>query len=538
LWVLAVLLWWVRYHPPGVDLLVVEDDARQHVYWTARFQDPALFRDDLQTAFISSPMFAPLGYRALYSLGVPFMDPLPFSQLVTLVLLLTSLGLLDALARGIIADPRGRFFLCGLFLFFSLYDASGGFPRNFAFPLLLGFLVLVGRGRFRWGAGVLVLEALFYPPILLNTMLLAGWDLLRRFIQGARDRRWWGDSICLAVAAAAALSMLIWVYAPGDQTMPGKQVTLEQAREMPEFHEGGRSKFFRKSALAYWLVGRSGVGAIHLIGFAIILSIMAVGMRGRGLRLPPLAIDLCWTSLLLFGAAHLLLFRLHLPSRYTLYTLPLAFMLTIGANTGLFVDRMRPLWESVRRRLMGGPAPRGAGWLAFGLLLAVYVYVQSHHIARVDTQMAALDPLDREMLAFVGTLPKETLVAAHPVDADNIPLLSRRKVLVNRELSLPYYVGYYDRIRRRLSDVLQAYYAMRWEAVEALVERYGIGALVVRKERFQPPALQGAIYDEPFNRQVKANWRAGVPFVLADPPAERRCFENQRYVVLCWGKGT
>jgi hypothetical protein len=535
LWVLALFAWWVRYHPPGSDLLVFDDDARQHVYWTARFQDPDLFKDDLLTAFISSPVFDPPGYRFLYQLGVQFLDPLPFSQLITLFLLLLSLGLLEWVARGMIPDPRGRVFLGLLFLFFSLYDASGGFPRSFVYPLLLGFLLLLQRGALPWASLIVLLEAVLYPPILLNTLALAGVDFLGRWRRGENRKRYVGDVLWLTLAAAAAFLLLTAVYSAGDREILGRQVTVEEARAMPEFHSEGRTKFFRETLWEYLLIGRSGIGAIHLIGFAIILAAMGLTAGFRSIRVPSWAVHLTWTSLVLFAAAHLLLFRLHLPSRYTTYTMPLAFMLVIGASTGEFLARVGPGWERIWERALGRWRRR-VGWGVLMALLATYAYVQGHFIARVDTQVVALEPMDREMLAFVATLPKEATVAGHPMDMNNVPLLSRRKVLVNQELSMPYYLGYYMPVRQRLFDLFEAYYAGEWSEVESFVERYRVDGLVVRKAHFEAAQLNGMLYWEPFNRFVKQRWKGDERFALRAPPREFRCFENERYVVLCWNR--
>jgi hypothetical protein len=180
-------------------------------------------------------------------------------------------------------------------------------------------------------------------------------------------------------------------------------------------------------------------------------------------------------------------------------------------------------------------APGWLKWVVLGILALVYACVQGQYICRVDSQMVALEPIDLELMRFLESLSKGALVAGHPMDMDNVPLLARRKVLSNHELSLPYYLRYYDRVRRRITESFQAYYATRWETVEAFVERYGIDALVVRKEHFQKPFLAGRIYYEPFNAAVKAQLSGGGRLVLKDPPRNHRCFENDRYIVLCFG---
>jgi hypothetical protein len=84
----TVFLWATKYHPFLDTPRIIDDDARQHVYWTYRLQDPELFRDDLLAIFMASPHVAPLGYQALYAIGVRLMDALLFSQLLALVLLI------------------------------------------------------------------------------------------------------------------------------------------------------------------------------------------------------------------------------------------------------------------------------------------------------------------------------------------------------------------------------------------------------------------------------------------------------------------
>ena len=538
LWGIAVAAWWVRYFPPIGNLFVFDDDARQHVYWTARFIDPGLFPNDLLTDFISSKLFDPIGYQLLYKFGTRLLDPLLFGQVLTLVLLLASLWFLETLLKsGVVSSASGRFFCGLLFLFFSLYTFSGGLPRSFAYPLLLGFLVLLQWEMYSWAALTIVVQAAFYPPIMLNTLALASVGLLVRFIRGERGRRWLVGCAVLGAVVVGIWLGLSAVYDTGTEEIAGPKVTLEEAKRMPEFHKNGRSAFFRDNTVGYWLLGRSGIGAEYLIGFVLIFAVMGTVAGWRNAKIPALSIHLVWTSLVLFGAAHAVLFALHLPSRYTLYTLPLAMMIAIGAYTGPFVEAVRRtgLGDILRRnrRLV-----RKVGFITLAVVSAVYIYLQSTVIPKADPLVAALDPQDMEMLSYVGSLPKDAVVAGFPLDMDNAPLVSRRTVLVNCELSIPYFTRYYGTVEKRLIDVFKAYYADRWEDVEAFMERYGVSALVVNKTRFNKSFLDGPIYFEPFGTMIKRNMvkrdvEDSGPFVLLNPPEERCCFENSRYIILC-----
>jgi len=529
---LAVFVWWVRYHPPGVDLLVLDDDARQHVYWTARFKDPELFREDLLTEFISSTAIAPLGYKAVYRLGVEILDPLPLSQFLTLVLLIVSLMGLEALLRGLEIEKEGRAFSLFLFLFYSLYDSSGGLPRGFAFPSLIWFLAFYVREAPVGQALVIFSQSLLYPPILLNTMAMGALGAFRSLAREGRLRERVGRIVPVAVACLLSTSILLFVYAGAHSELLGSQVSVEEARSMPEFHEDGRSKFFRDNILEYLLLGRSGIGATRFVGFLIILAGMVLVAGSGVLRIPKTALELTWTSIALFSIAHLLLFRLHLPSRYTMYTLPLAFLITIGATTPPFLRALKERCQGPLSKLQSIPRPMK--WALVASTLALYSLVQGHLIVTRDTQVATVDKLEREMLAFLETLPKSALVAGHPMDMNDVPLLAKRKVLANQELSLPYHTGYYSKVKERLLDLFRAYYASSWEEVEAFVTKYGITALVVNKEHFANNPSDTRVYFEPFDSFVKELMGDRKNFVLSSPPRERICFENGRYLVLCW----
>jgi hypothetical protein len=138
------------------------------------------------------------------------------------------------------------------------------------------------------------------------------------------------------------------------------------------------------------------------------------------------------------------------------------------------------------------------------------------------------------MLQFLATLPTQSVVAGHPFDMDDVPLMAHRKVLANAETAFPYYLGYYYRIKDRVLDSLQAYYAAQWDTIVSFVQHYGVDAFVVHKERFHPLAGNDKIFYEPFDTLLKKELKDRTHFVLANPPSALRCFENERYIVLCF----
>ena len=291
LFLITLFLGWTRYHPIGEDVVVFDDDARQHVYWTAKFQDPDLFPDDPITDFISSYLFDPPGYQFVYRIGTRFMDPLPFSQLLSVAMMLLSVWLLDALLKRYGASPSARL-ICGtLFIFYCnmnfVHNVLGGLPRTFAYPLLMGFIIVLQKGFFKRSLLFVLFETVIYPPILLNTFALAGAEILTQFFKGASIKKLLPDTAVLVALVCAAGLFLANIYGGEGREAAGPQVTYEQAKQMEEFHPGGRSEFFQDNPVSYYLFGRSGIGVRHLSGFLVIGFVMAAVLGFRRMKRPP-----------------------------------------------------------------------------------------------------------------------------------------------------------------------------------------------------------------------------------------------------------
>lgn len=535
LWGLACCIWWVRYHPFGLAGVVFDDDARQHIYWMARFLDPALFPDDPTTDFIASYIFAPLGYQWLYRCGTMFLEPLLLSQVVSLGLLLGALWLLDGLVRFYTDDRLNRCISGLLFLLYHthnpIHNIMGGFARSFAMPLLLLFLLFLQRQALRTALLVVFIELVFYPPTLLNTLALAGDELLKRWWRRQRDRWLALDIVCLLAVTAAAAVVLVSVYSE-EKAVSGANVTYAEARQMAEFYPGGRSVFFQDNWLVYILTGRSGIGLGHLAPFLGVIAIMGSVLGWKRLRIPSLVWGLTWTSLALFTLAHLVLFRLYLPSRYTFYTMSLAALLVIGVNVRPFWDICLDSCGTLGKRVRH--ASRRWRYLGAGSALAGYALLQSFVVYAIDPRLVVLDRQDMAMLDFLHTLPGTSLIAGHPFDMDNVPLFAQRKVLVSGEISHPYYLGHYRRIKDKLRDTLETYYSDAWEDVLSFVQQYHVDAFVIHLQRFHPHALQKQVFFEPFDSMLRPTLQQRSTFILQHAPQSLRCFENERYIVLCF----
>lgn len=420
-----------------VDPWRINGDARQHVFWTYRFADPELFQDDLLVDFISSPRFDPPGYVALYAVGARLMDALLFSKLLAAALAFGAGWCAFRIGRRLAGDVAGL--LCvAAFGFLCFDDIRGGIPRSFAFPILLLFTDgLVHRRAWVCGVAFLAAGAFYTPPVIsMGVVLPVLWLDGRRVAWGRIPKL----VLPLGVPIAAAAAIVGYSFLAADTELTGPMVTRAQAYAMPEFHQGGRNEFWVDDPVAFWLgdwgYNRSSCGLFSSNVFYPLVALLASRvLRRRKFTMP---VEFAWmagTSGALYLVAHAILFTIFLPSRYTLYTWPIAFTCVAVANVvPLIDDEVRPWIDRAN----------GRGGLAVALIAAAAL------IGIIGTRPPKTPPdWQLAMLDAVAALPKNAVIAGDPETLDDIPLRTRRKVYVNRELSLAYYTSYYERIRKR-----------------------------------------------------------------------------------------
>jgi len=498
------------------------DDLYQHVWWTQHFADPDLFPDDPIYDFFARPLFAPLGYRAIYRLLVPFFGAERVSELLPFALAAILATLVYAVGRnaangaefgGVVAVTV----LC-VSRFLPMY-AGQGLPRFFAMPILALFLWALGGSRRLAVGGSFLAAALFYPPMVV-VMALA--FLIHVGPALVRDRREWRRWLGSAVPVVLAAGILLAVYGQPQPPGIGPKVTVEVARSMPEFHEQGRSRFFVADPAEYWFSSmRSGIGMgpKKIAGFGLIVVVASLAYR----RLLPREVwALLAGGILAFLVAHWTLFALHLPNRYSKVTIHLFFLIFSGALAERLRSTIAPHLLAGR---LGQRVIRGSAMVA----LAVLVVVSANQFHR--DLAAPAEPGRMAVMAFLRTLPKETLVAAHPRDADPVPLLAQRSVLASRETALPYWLGYYRRVSERIEASLDALLATRWEEVDALNTRFGVDVFLVNRARFSDP---GWHYAEPFDSRLLERFQRGRQegFVLFNPPEDRILFRDGDWMVV------
>lgn len=505
-----------------------DEDFAHHIWWTYRWIDPALFPHDLAREFFSQPILAPYGYQFLFRLFVPIVDPQQLAEALPFLLVLagTILAFLigQRAGHGLLGGVVGATF----FILAELRFLHAGLPRSFATPILLfGMWALLARRQAALGCALL-LAVLFYPPVAANLGLCAAIVLALHAWQERKLPEQW---LVLVGLGCLALAILGFAYLRPFPAELGRTVTFAEAYAMPEFWPGGRSHFFNPDPWHFYFAKRNGLGIDPWV------ALLLVGVLGATWRLLPGSISreawiLAGVSIGLFIAAHLTLFVLHYPNRYTLYALPVCGLLVLAGAIPALVAKLRSYRYGDRLLTFFG---KQTVIVTIGCLV-LFAFGTEATLKLVSVLRTPPNQALEAMYRFLETLPKDTLIASHPNDADNIPLRSRRSVLASMETSLPLYVGYYRSMAQRLDAVLTAFHATDLATVDRLHERYGVDVFVVNQRRYAPGK---SLYFQPFYAATQEQWVRGnrEGFVLLDPPPERILFQRGEFSVVRVGPG-
>jgi hypothetical protein len=388
-----------------------------------------------------------------------------------------------------------------------------GFQRSFALPItLLVLWALIGR-RYAW-VGVGWLSAALFYPVIVPVLGLAGvgafaWESVRE----RRLPRAWAWN---AVAGVAAIAIVLSSAVPLDWV--GPQVTLEQARAMPEFGPGGRLNMTPDS-VGFWIRDhRYGIGwpLATLVAFALAAAFARFAGRAGGSTdpIPMPAWMLAGAGLLLFVVSHLTLFHLYLPNRHTRTSIAAFGIVAIVIAFARLLRKVRGSEQDKR-------AMSAVAWIAPVVVVALFLPLGLKLL-----RQPVNENLER-MYAAIGALPVDTVVAAHPDLANYVTLRTGRAVLASSETALPFMPGFYDRVRPRLVASLRAAHAPDWSALSADLATYQVDAVLLGPT----PARPGL--DAPFDAMERAlAQHATLEQLLVDLPTEQVIARSGPYALV------
>ncbi|MBD2104797.1 hypothetical protein [Leptolyngbya sp. FACHB-261] len=517
---------------------VVQDDAREYVFWMQRFLDPELLPNDLIADYFQS--VTPPGYAALFRLmaGVG-VTPLLLSKLLPVALCLVSTIYCFGFCLQLLPVPMAGF-ITTVLLNQSLWvkdDLASATPRAFVYPLLLAFLYYLSRRSLLPCLASLALLGLFYPPLVFVAAGVLCLSLLRW--QGWRPQLDSNRSnVRFCVLGLGVVLLVLLPYALGSSRF-GPMISLAKAKLMPEFAANGRIRFFSDNPWFFWLEGQhSGLRltftpALYAASFLlpILLRYPERFPLVRQLR-PALVIlpQLVLASVAIFLLAHATLFKLFLPSRYTQHSFKILMAVAAGIALTVLLHALLT-WGSRRSEQNFNPKKILAFSLA-GLLGMVLITYPS--FLKKFPRTGYVTGHFPELYEFFAQQPKDSLIASLAEEADNLPTFAQRSILVGQEYVLPYHMGYYRQVRQRTADLLQAQYSSDWAVIRDLIQTYGVDFWLLDRAAFEPEYITRKRWLrqlQPETSEALSALKQGTP-VLAQPLDRCEAFATEKWVVL------
>ncbi|MGK7876035.1 MAG: hypothetical protein AB4426_22865 [Xenococcaceae cyanobacterium] len=500
---------------------ILQDDARQHVFWMQRFVDPDLFPNDLIADFFQS--IAPEGYSTLYKLmawvGV---DPLVFSKLLPTLLGVITAGYCFGVCLEIIPVPTAAF-ITSLLLSQNLWMQDtliSATPKAFLHPLLVAFLYYFLRKELLPMGVVIVLFGLFYPTYILICSGLLILQLLRWSRGGIRFSQSRQDYLFCAVGLGIGFLVLLPYTLRVSEF--GPIITATEARKLPEFQAGARASFFHDHDPWWFWFNDNSAGIL-------VTSALRPPLVYGGLFLPfllcfpkrfPLTqqinrkvmvlLQLTVASFTVFFAAHALIFKLYLPSRYTQHSLRIVMVLAAGIALTLILDAIFQWAQTISVRQFS------AIGLTFFLASVLVLYPLFLDEFPWTGYRVGKEP---ELYKFFSEQSKDILIASLDEEVNNLPSFSRRSILVGSEYALPYHVGYYSQIRQRAVDMIRAQYSSDIAEIKNFIQKYGVDFWLLKESAFTPEYLANQRWIQqyqPATKEAIASLQADTVPVLAN----------------------
>lgn len=473
---------------------VLQDDWRQHVFWMARFVDPELFPHDVIADYFQS--VAPVGYATLYrAMAGIGLDPFLLAKLLPILLGLITTVFCFAVAMQLLRVPAAAF-IGSLLLNESLWMRNGlvsATPRAFISPLFLAFMYFCLRRSMLLSLVTIALMGLFFPSIMfigLGALFLqlVKWEKRRPHL--SRERR---DYLFCAAGVAVAIAVLL-PYALRSSEF-GPVFTATEAKALPEFLPGGRMVVFREGFWGYWISGNhtgmfsSSVFSPLTMCLGLLLPILMffphrfplVKRISTRVGLFPRVIA---ASLVMFFAANALLFKLYLPSRFTVNSFRILLALAAGISAVVLLDAVFR-WAEDR----SPSSARSLAALCSTVLLAAALASPFVTGNVVDTRYKTGE--NPQLYEFLARQPGDIVIASLASEAENLPVFARRSILVGREVALPFHNGYYSQIRERVADLVSAQYTADIGELQSFIKKYGVTHLLVDRNAFTPEYAAG-----------------------------------------------
>jgi len=519
--VMAILALWMMMHYELEDYYTINGDTRS-LFYINNFQGN--LEDNILAQAAYAKMFGgtTVYLSTFYAIINRFIDFIFIVKLIPILTFLLSAILMYKIGKLIKNDVYG---LIAAFLFIlhpiAIRPFSDGMSRSFAFLLLTAFLYYLIK-KDAWKISIVfLLEAMLYPPVLLISLFTFG--LSKIDLKEKKVKLDIKTNYVIYIFSAIALIMvmvpMLFINYGIKERTPFSEAIL-----YPEFYDGGKVPIFRgtipftsdvkstlQSLIALYDTGiRRPLHTNSLFILLVLTTIFMVVYRKRIFRLPASIYLMLLSGLVLQSLAALLLFRLHLPSRYIKYVLPLVLILILAYGIYILSKEKKTL-------------P-----IFIGLLTLLSIF----YIPKIDYMPVHCQ--DKGVYGYLNTIPKNALVVGYPTDMNCMALFGRIKPFIMSELNIPYYKDYYKIIRKRNLDFFSAYYSGSKLEIQNFCKDNGITHLIVNKDNFDKGFLnESRIFYEPFNTYIKNITKDRKEFYLQKP--DNVLFESGNKIVIGCG---
>lgn len=516
---------------------IVQDDARQHVFWMMRYIDPELFPNDLIADYFQS--VAPIGYSFLYKIAANLgIDPLVFNKLIPIGLRVVITCYFFLLCRQIFPVPIGCVISTLLFNhnIWLKDDIVSATPRAFLYPFFIAFLYYFTKRSLIPCLITIVLLSFFYPQtvfiasgiLFLNLFKWRG--LIPTLVSNKKQILFSLIGLTASVAVMLPYAIKTSDYAP--------VITRAEALNMAEFHYGGRSNFFKDSIFEY-IVGRGNGVMISTAMFKPIILLSSLFLpfvirqsdkytlvKQITVKLNTI-IKLLIASLGMYIAAHLFLFRLHLPSRYTTHSL----RITVAICTGITITVVLDYWQ---KKLKNKFSYKKSKILFSGIIIATILLTYSDFFD-YHSPTGYKEGSYPDLYQFFQQQPKDIVIASLTKESDNLPTFAKRSVLISREYAIPYQLGFYKPFSQKVKDLITAQYSNDLATVQQIIRQYNISYWLVEEKSFNTEFVQKNRWLKQYRseyEQAKANLSNNQTPIVAAYKDNCQAFSTSKFTVI------
>jgi hypothetical protein len=525
-----------------------------------------------------------LGYALLFYFASYFLEPILFSKILVFVLITLSIHYLFKLGKKYSGDDTSAFILSVFFTFYTLNShnsltVASGLQRAFALPLLILCVYFLEERQFYSVAWLLPLSALIYVPVLPVIGLVYLLVIFEYWgVKGFTKYFWRRQVLPFGASVGLTIPIVFWtIIERFDVTRTSSSLVID------DYHQKyllGGWPLFGKSGLFVRVEE-----FVHFIALALLWAMIWLVLKKHRIGLSDVLKKLMLSGMIMYAIAlgAIYFFSTDLfyqPSRYSRVVLTLTILVSVGLNYKKFLISF-PHWFSKNMKAFFGSLlllivgvgilfillypknyPQNILILALFFPLAVIELIVflflgtsgkllyqefrkkdwtltktiaicvvgslSLLVGVVYTRLFGYSPInptkdERALLSYVATTPKSALFAGEPDFLTNIPLFSKRKVLLK---------GLHTRTDAPVDAAMDVYYAENSSKILSFCQAHDVDYLIRDNRDFETENLEkGRFFILTRNEELKEDILSRSNFIL--PHVEPEFQQGALGVIKC-----